>query len=65
MFRQRWKLILLFFSIFFFFLTAVSLLMTGTGSDLFIGNAYATNLLLSLALLFMVLYIAARFRRKE
>ncbi|KIL51287.1 hypothetical protein KP77_07990 [Jeotgalibacillus alimentarius] len=65
MFRQRWKLILLFFSIFFFFLTVVSLLVTSAGGAPISGSIYETNLLLSMALLFMVLYIAARFRRKE
>lgn len=65
MFKQGWKLILLVISIFFFFLAAVSLLFTYAGESAWIFGGFSTNILLSLALLFMVLYIAARFRRKD
>ncbi|TFE02164.1 hypothetical protein [Jeotgalibacillus salarius] len=65
MLKQGWKLILLVISIFFFFLAAVSLLMTSAGEGSAMGGILETNMMLSLALLFMILYIAARFRRKE
>ncbi|WP_404407245.1 hypothetical protein [Jeotgalibacillus malaysiensis] len=64
MFKQGWKLVLLIISIFFFFLAAVSLLLTSAEETAFLGGVFGTNILLSIALLFMILYIAARFRRK-
>ncbi|WP_227396309.1 hypothetical protein [Jeotgalibacillus aurantiacus] len=63
--KGKWKVILLVISIFFFFLFAVSLLMTASVEGSITGYPFERNFLLSLALLFMVLYIAARFRRRE
>ncbi|TFD99664.1 hypothetical protein [Jeotgalibacillus sp. R-1-5s-1] len=63
--KGKWKVILLVISIFFFFLFAVSLLMTASAEGSITGYPFERNILLSMALLFMVLYIAARFRRRE